>query len=412
MEIKPLSIRFYPKKNKGQTDVHTLYLRLSIGKVRTDISLQYELLRANWDDHSQKLKGRNPDQPGLAGLMNQYRQRALMIYQEIIQQGRTPDVNSIRERLTGTNGTDSSNPSFLELFDKVISRKEIVSGENNSPATIQKYRRCKAHITDYIKLAHKKSDINFEEVNLNFIEDFEVYLKTKGKCEHNSTMKYIQTLRTIFKSAYAHGYTKNDPFARYKIRLQEVVRDYLNQDEIDRLIKIDLPTEKLEKVRDLFVFSCYTGLAYADIHGLKAKNIQQENGQYWIRTRRQKTNVRTNVPLLDIPLKLIEKYNDEIGKIPEDNPVFKVMSNQKVNDYLKVLASFCGITKVLTFHIARHTFATTVTLSNGVPIESVSAMLGHKRIATTQHYAKMIDKKLEEDMRKLSEMLKLPKVIS
>jgi site-specific recombinase XerD len=349
MEINPLLIRFYPKKNKGQTDTHTLYLRLSIGKVRTDISLHYELLRDNWDDHSQKLKGRNPDQPRLAGLMNQYRQRALTIYQEIIQQGRTPDVQSIRERLTGANAKESGNPSFLELFDKVIARKQTLAGENNSLATIQKYKRCKAHISDYIKIAHKKSDMNFEEVNLSFIEDFEIYLKTKGKCEHNSTMKYIQTLRTIFKTASAHGYTKNDPFSKYKIRLQEVVRDYLNQEEINKLIKVDLPSEKLDKVRDLFVFSCYTGLAYADIHGLKAKNIQLEHGQYWIRTRRQKTNVRTNVPLLNIPLKLIEKYNDEIAKIPEDNPVFKVMSNQKVNDYLKVLASFCGITKVINF---------------------------------------------------------------
>jgi site-specific recombinase XerD len=404
MEIKPLQIHFFPKK-KTSSNQYSLYMRMNLGNQRCDISLKYELERDAWDDQQHKLKGRNSDQPRLTGLMNQFRHRAMTIHQELIQQGLSPTIFEIRERLNGSTKNTGSGTGFFELFDKVIERKKILSGENNSPATIQKYRRCKAHISDFIRSTFNQSDLRFDQVNLNFLEDFEIYLKTKGNCEHNSAMKYIQTLRTIFKTACAHGYTKNDPFSKYKIRLREVVRDYLNQEEIDKLIKVDLPSEKLEKVRDLFVFSCYTGLAYADIHGLKAKNIQLEHGQYWIRTRRQKTNVRTNVPLLNIPLKLIEKYNDDIAKIPEDNPVFKVMSNQKVNDYLKVLASFCGITKVLTFHIARHTFATTVTLSNGVPIESVSAMLGHKRIATTQHYAKMVDKKLEEDMRRLAERL-------
>lgn len=185
----------------------------------------------------------------------------------------------------------------------------------------------------------------------------------------------------------------------------EVCRDYLTQDEIDRLIAVDLPSEKLRKVRDLFIFSCYTGLAFIDIQQLRGKNVQLENGQYWIRTFRQKTQLRTNVPLLNIPVKLIEQYNEDISQLQEDQPVFKVMSNQKMNDYLKIIAMHCNIAKVLTYHIARHTFATTVNLSNGVPIECVSAMLGHKRIATTQHYAKMVDKKLEEDMRRLAERL-------
>ena len=401
MKIKPLQIHFYPKKRTGTT-AYSLYMRMNMGNERCDISLKYELERDAWDDQQQRLRGRNSDNPRLSGLMNQYMTRALTIHQELIQQGLSPTVLEIRDRLTGKLTGQGSNPGFFELFDRVIERKKILSGENNSPATIQKYRRCKAHLSDFIKSNYHKTDLQYAEINLRFLEDFEIYLKTKGKCEHNSTMKYIQTLRTIFKIAFAHGYVRKDPFSNYKIRLREVVREYLNQEEINRLIAVELPSKRLERVRDLFIFSCYTGLAYADIHGLKVKNIQLENGQYWIRTHRQKTHVRTNVPLLDIPLKLIEKYNNDIHNVPEDNRVFDVISNQKVNDYLKVLASFCKISKVLTFHIARHSFATTITLSNGVPIESVSAMLGHKKIATTQHYAKMVDKKLEEDMRKLA----------
>jgi len=232
-----------------------------------------------------------------------------------------------------------------------------------------------------------------------------LYLKTDGKCCHNSTMKHIQTFKTIFKSAMAHGYTDKDPFQKFKVRMEEVVREYLSELEIQKFIELDLPPCKLANVRDLFVFSCFTGLAYIDLKNLSAKHLNKENGKYWIRTRRQKTNVKTNVPLLATPMKLIKKYRPDFETAEADERIFRVISNQKMNAYLKDLAGLCGISKCLTFHLARHTFATTVTLNNGVPIESVSSMLGHKHITTTQHYAKLLDKKLEKDMDCLSSKL-------
>lgn len=337
--------------------------------------------------------------------MNQYRQRALTIYQEKIQLGLSPTPHDIRQVLNGVETTSNGDPQLLELFEEVILRKQKLSGELNSPATIQKYKRCKTHLALFLKIRFNRNDIPFDQMNLKFIEDFEIYLKTEGNCQHNSSMKYIQTLRGVFKSAISHGYAKSDPFAKYKIRLQEVVRGYLNESEISKIASAQLPSEKLCKVRDFFIFSCYTGLAYADIQGLKTKHLQKENGRYWIRTRRQKTHVITNIPLLEIPKNILMKYNAQIEQLESEESLFKVMSNQKLNDYLKIIALHCGISKTLTFHIARHSFATTVTLSNGVPLESVSAMLGHKRIVTTQHYAKMVDKKLEEDMNKLQQRL-------
>jgi integrase len=182
----------------------------------------------------------------------------------------------------------------------------------------------------------------------------------------------------------------------------EVNRCYLSEKEIEALLRLDVPHSGLANARDLFLFSCFTGLAYIDLKNLSAKHIQWENGRFWIRTRRQKTNVKTNVPLLEVPMNLIRSRCPDFETMDAEIPIFRVITNQKINEHLKELAKLAEIQKPLTFHIARHTFATTVTLNNGVPIESVSSMLGHKNITTTQHYAKLLDKKLEVDMDNLA----------
>ena len=307
-----------------------------------------------------------------------------------------------RKMLAGDkNEATSFECTVLCLFDRAISRKESLAGPNNTKPTIYKYKRCKKHLQKFIAEYHSTNDIKFNQVNLQFVEDFELYLKTKGACCDNTAMKHIRTFKTVFKIAQAHGYTDKDPFQKYKIRLEEVVRNYLNEVEIQKLMQLDLPPNKLANVRDLFIFFCYTGLAYIDLKNLAVRKINFENGRYWIRTRRQKNNVKTNVPLLETPFRLVRKYCPGFESRDSEEKIFRVISNQKMNDYLKDLATTCNIQKILTFHIARHTFATTVTLNNDVPIESVSTMLGHKHITTTQHYAKLLDKKLEEDMDRL-----------
>jgi site-specific recombinase XerD len=289
-------------------------------------------------------------------------------------------------------------------MEKMIDRKNELKGRNNTPATIQKYRRCKAHLAIMIKSHYKTNDLPFSKIDLGFIENMELHLRKHG-CGHNSTMKYLQTLKSVLHHARAHGHIAHDPFQQYKIRLQQVERPYLSDEEIERMIQYLPATDRIRKVRDIFIFSCFTGLAYIDIKGLRKKHISIEHGRYWIRTHRQKTNTRANIPLLEVPLRLIRSAAPDLLRAEPESQIFQVPSNQKMNKYLKELATECHIAKRLTFHIARHTFATTVTLSNGVPIESVSAMLGHKDLATTQHYAKLLDKKLEEDMSKLSARL-------
>jgi site-specific recombinase XerD len=195
------------------------------------------------------------------------------------------------------------------------------------------------------------------------------------------------------------------------LSLKEVERPYLNEEELTRLMEFSSPIDRLNKVKDFFVFSCFTGLAYADVKKLRRKEIERSSSGNWIRTKRQKTGAMSNIPLLKTPLQILEKYSN-LDLLDDDDPVMPIISNQKMNAYLKELADLCGITKPLSFHTARHTFATTVTMTNGVPMESVSKMLGHKNLRSTQHYARIVDHKVEHDMAVLAQKLNANKKFS
>jgi site-specific recombinase XerD len=409
MSIQPLQISFTTKRKTGNPSLHTLFVRISVGNSHSLISLRKDLDPNQWDHKNQRLKSKSTDQVFIANMIHQYRNKATEIYQDALMKGIEPSVDLIRNRLTGKSQLNSAEVHLLELMDRMIKRKLDLQGKNNSPATVQKYRRCKTHLQEMIKVKYKVEDLPFSKINLVFIENLEVHLRQHG-CSHNTSMKYVQTFKSVVHHARAHGYMTHDPFLQFKINLRTVDRPYLSEEEIEKLLEFAAPTDKLRKVRDLFVFSCYTGLAYIDLKGLKVKHICHEQGRYWIRTRRQKTDTRTNIPLLEIPMSLIHGSIPELNESDSETQVFKVPSNQKMNKYLKELATQCQISKCLTFHVARHTFATTITLSNGVPIESVSAMLGHKNLTTTQHYAKLIDKKLEEDMNNLAVRLNRQKL--
>lgn len=405
MGPQPLKIHFYPKQNSKKDNTCVLYMRILLQGKRSDISLSYSLKKESWDEKNQMLRQKHPDRNYLLNLTNSYRQKAIEAHQLVMQKGLEYDVYTIRQSIVGESNLDTT-ITLSKLFDRIIERKRILAGKNNAKATIQKYKRCQKHIKDFIAKKLSRIDVSFTQINLEFVEDFELYLKSDGRCCHNTAMKHIQTFKTIFKSALAHGYAEKNVFEKYKISMREVNREYLSDKEIAILIKYQTSSLRLSNVRDMFLFSCFTGLAYIDLKNLCFKNITFENNNYWIRTRRQKTNVKSNIPLLAIPLAILKKYRPDFENDIESKRLFKVISNQKMNEYLKDLARECQIEKVLTFHIARHTFATTVTLNNGVPIESISSMLGHKHISTTQHYAKLLDKKIGEDMNTLSSKLK------
>ena len=237
--------------------------------------------------------------------------------------------------------------------------------------------------------------------------EYEFFLRSVRKCANNTAVKYIKNFKKIIKLCISNAWLDKDPFVNYKAKIREVKREFLSQEEIQAIYEKVFVTERLNQVKDIFVFACFTGLAYIDVKQLTLSNISIGiDGGKWIFTHRQKTETASRILLLPIPTELVQKYADHPQCINE-NKLLPVLSNQKMNSYLKEIADVCGIQKDLTFHIARHTFATTVTLTNGVPIETVSKMLGHTNIKTTQHYAKILDKKVSDDMQVLRDKFKI-----
>ena len=271
-------------------------------------------------------------------------------------------------------------------------------GKDYSKATLQKYRASYKALKKFLKLKLLTEDIRLDQLDHQFVKDYEYYLKTDYGVQNNTAIQIIKKLRTIIHIAMDFGWLSRDPFIAHRMKSTEVHRDYLTEEELSRLAVKRFP-KKLSLVRDIFLFSCYTGLSYADTVKLSIEDQVIDNGETWIQTHRVKNNNRVRVPLLPPAKALLIHYKNH-PRTPKDK-LFPNISNQKANAYLKDISKQLGITKRLTYHCARHTFATTVTLTNGVPMETVGQMLGHKNIRSTQHYARVTDTKVYVDMQQL-----------
>ena len=294
-------------------------------------------------------------------------------------------------------------PIFKEHNRKI---KELL-GIEYAPGTLERYETSLKHTSNFLFWKYNITDINIDKIDHAFITDYEFYLRTVRKCANNTAVKYIKNFNKIIKLCIANDWLDKNPFANYKSKVKEVERIYLSEGEIQNIINKDFNNERLSLVRDIFLFSCFTGLAYIDVKNLTRSHISIGiDGDKWIFTHRQKTESASKIPILSVTQMIIDKYENHPQSVNEEK-LLPILSNQKMNAYLKEIAAVCEIEKELTFHIARHTFATTITLTNGVPIESVSKMLGHKNLRTTQHYAKVLDKKVSEDMKILRDKFSL-----
>ena len=299
---------------------------------------------------------------------------------------------------------------LVEIYNYHNLQVAALVGKEYAPGTLLRFKSALASLEAFLGWKFNKTDISLKHLNYQFLTDYEFFLKAVRGLQHNSAMGIIKKLKKIVRQCVANDWMEKDPFMNYKVKTYETHRAILLEEELNRIAEKQLPVERLAQVRDIFLFSCFTGLSYSDVAKLTARDIVTGiDGEKWIFTHRTKTDESSRIPLLPTPLALIEKYRDH----PQANnagKLFPMLSNQRMNSYLKELADVCGIQKELTFHCARHTFATTVTLTNGVPIETVSKMLGHKTLRTTQQYAKILDKKVSEDMQLLKAKLGLKKL--
>jgi site-specific recombinase XerD len=319
---------------------------------------------------------------------------------ELIHKKTPVTIETIKSKLLGI---DERARMLVPIFQDHNNKIKELVGKEYAPGTLERYTTSLKHTIEFMQWKYNVSDIDITKIDHAFVTDYEFWLRSVRNCANNTAVKYLKNFNKIIKLCLANDWLYKNPFANYKSKVKEVERVYLTEEEIQSIIEKDFKTERLSLVRDIFLFSCFTGLAYIDVKNLTKSHISYGiDGEKWIFTHRQKTESASKIPILPVTQLIIDKYESHPQCNNEDK-LLPILSNQKMNAYLKEIAAICEIEKELTFHIARHTFATTVTLTNGVPIESVSKMLGHKNLRTTQHYAKVLDRKVSEDMKILKD---------
>lgn len=394
---------FYLKGKHKEKDVKVpIYLRLTVDGQRSELSVSRKVDPQKWSARMGKMKGTNFEANELNQYLDTVRSKINRIHRQLVEDNKTFTSSDVKNLYLGKG---EKLKMLLELFDEHNQQMKKLIEIEFALGTYKRYHTTRNHVAEFIKSEFPKKDIPVRDVDLKFIKGFEYFLKTAKECNHNSALKYINNFKKIIRMAVAHEWISKDPFYNYKVQFKTVEREFLSKEELQALVEKKINGERLNVVRDMFIFCCYTGLSYIDVQKLHPDNIVTHiDGSLWIKSKRTKTKSRLGIPLLPTALAIIEKYKEH-PKVLNGNRVLPVLSNQKSNAYLKEIADLCGIKKNLTTHLARHTFATTVTLSNGVPIETVGQMLGHKNLRTTQHYAKVIDRKVSEDMAILKRKL-------
>lgn len=396
MSKSTFKILFYVRKNQVNKEGKAgIMVRITVSGESSQFSSKLDIEPAMWDTARQRMIGNTVKARQFNFLLDDIRASIRNHYYDIEKYEAYVTAEKVRNAFLGIT---TRQQTLLELFRSHNEDVKKLIGISKSAATYSKYDRCMRRLSEFMEKRYHIKDIALKEIRHSFLVDFETYLRADCGCNENTTAKFMQTFRMIIILAKNNGWIFADPFLNYKIRLKNVDRGYLTESEIECILKKVFPSKRLEQVRDIFIFSCLTGLAYIDVKNLRNEHIRTSfDGRQWIMTRRQKTDTIVNVPLLKIPQAILKKYE---GKLP-NGLLLPVTSNQKLNSYLKEIADICGIDKKITFHLARHTFATTMTLSKGVPIETVSKMLGHTNIKTTQIYARITNDKISRDMQML-----------
>ncbi len=407
MERNTFKTLFYVKKTRVAKDGQVpVLLRITVNGLRAELSVNLKVNPLFWNAVAGRSIGDTSKDYEINARIDTIRARVMQVHRQMELDGETITAQGVIDRYLGRDTEPAV--MLLELFREHNEKCRKLSGNGMAPGTVGRYETSYKHTADFIRLVYGKGDIPVTAVNHKFIKDYEFYLRTERKCGHNSAVKYLKNFGKIIHIALAEGHISKNPFSNIKLRLEDVDRDFLEDHEIRTLIEKPIAIERLAQVRDAFVFCCFTGLAFSDIKGLKTEHIVRDNnGALWIRKKRQKTGNMCNIPLLDPAREILERYRDHPTCLKQ-GVLLPVISNQKMNAYLAEIADICGITKKISSHTGRHSFATSVALANGVSIENVAKMLGHSDTKMTRHYARVLDKSIMRDMQIVNGMFAKP----
>lgn len=379
-----------------------IFIRVTVNGKVAEIATKHSIRPDLWDASKEKALGKSELAKTINGTIDIFKLRAKQQYNKLLEAGKDIDLQAIKN---GILGIEEKQPTLMDVFSKLVKDVEAMVGVNYSLSCYNAYRASENHLIEFLKVEYKLQDFKLKDLSYKFIADFELYLKTKGKCRQNGAIKHIQRIKKAVKIALKYDYIQKDPFIMHSMSKEKVNRQPLNEGELKVLETVTLDIQRLEVVRDMFLFTCYTGLSFIDAKRLKQEHIGiGVDGQEWIFIERQKTGITCSIPLLPPAKALLEKYASH-EKVLASGNLLPIPSNQKFNAYLKEIADLCKIRKKLTVHIGRHTFATTIALQNGIPMEVVKQMLGHSDINTTQIYAKVGTRLISDSMKPLRDKL-------
>lgn len=406
MKRDSFKVVFFLKKAKllknGEASV---CMRITVNGARVETNIRKSIDPALWNQAKECAKGKSRKSCDLNAYIEEARIKLYGIFNELESEGIPIHARLLQEKFFGQDKDPEVIRTIIGTMQEHNDQCRELVGKDYALITVRRYESCKRYLAALIKQKYGKEDLPLTEVNGELVRAFEFYLKTEKECQQNTVIRYMKCLKKITKIALANEWITKDPFIGIKFHEKEVIREFLTKDELLTIYNKKFSLERITVVRDVFIFAAFTGLAFIDVQQLAPQHIVEgQNGNLWIRKPRQKTKNMCNIPLLDIPMAILRKYATH-PTCQKKNVLLPVPCNQKMNSYLKEIADLCMINKTLTTHTARHSYATSVCLANGVSIENVAKMLGHSNIKMTQHYARVLDSSILRDMNNVKNMM-------
>ncbi|MCR6507919.1 site-specific integrase [Bacteroides sp. KH569_7] len=394
-------VLFFLKRDKVKKNGNMpIMARITIDGKLAQFNTKLEVNPKNWSAKTGKVNGRGAEFTRMNEMLDSIKATLHRHYQTILERDSYVTAEKVRNVFLGK---EEKAKTLLQVFSQHNEQYALKVGKTATQKTYTRYELTKNRLAEYIHNKYNVEDITFREINVVFIEGFYLFIRENYPCTHNTAMKFIQRFRTVVLFAHNLGLITFNPFGAYKLKFEYVERDFLEQAELDRIYQKTFASKRLEQVRDIFIFSFFTGLAFSDVKDLSPEHLVKDNkGELRIRKNRQKTKIMCNIPVLPVAASILDKYKDVAectGKL------LPVLCNQRMNSYLKEIADVCGIHKNLSTHTARHSYATSICLANGVSMENVAKMLGHADTSVTKHYARVLDQNIFKDMQKVNSCL-------
>jgi len=395
MERHAYSINFWATPSKAGKDGNIpIQATITLNGIRVTLATGRKVQLLDWDNVKQRVKGTNEQAKLINVYLFKFKTKIAKLELELLQRGYIITAELLRDAYFN-NVESIQTKTLIQVFEDYLKGLEKIVGNGISKSTFYCYSHSFRLVKEFIKMQYNRDDMFLLELNYSFIENFNIFLKTEHKQRINTTVKHLKCLKRITNIAIANKYLNFDPFLNHKLEREVVEKAFLSEEELRRIINKDFAMPRLGRVRDIFIFSCFTGLSYSDVKSLDESHfVNDEEGRIWIKKHRVKTGILSRIPLLPIPKLILEKYKGGVKLLP-------VIDISSTDAYLKEIADLCGINKRVSFHTARFTFATTVTLTNRISLEVVSKMMGHTNTRMTSHYAKIIDNYIGEEMDKL-----------